>query len=71
MPTQKAIQYSMKVKFGFKLFSTTPNNMPKGVQIDATYNIQQCWELLQHRTGTSCSHIEHQARMVDQESLVN
>ena len=27
---------------GFKLCTTTSNNMPRGVQTDATCNIQQC-----------------------------
>ena len=31
---------------GFKLCATTPNNMQQGVQINATCNIEQCWELL-------------------------
>ena len=30
---------------GFKLCSTTPNNMQHGVQTGATCNIQQFWEL--------------------------
>ena len=55
MPTQKALQYSMKVKFEV-WFQTLHDNMQQGVQTDATYNIQQCWGLLQHSTGTSCSH---------------
>ena len=55
MPTPKTIQYSMKVKFEV-WFQTLHDNMQQGVQTDATYNIQQCWELLQHSTGTSCSH---------------
>ena len=27
---------------GLKLWATTPNNMQQGVQMDATYNIEQC-----------------------------
>ena len=30
----------------FDRFQTLRNNMQQGVQTDATYNIQQCWELL-------------------------
>ena len=36
----------MKVKFDW--FQTLHDSMQQGVQTDATYNIQQCWELLQH-----------------------
>ena len=33
----------LKSLTGFKLCTTTPNNTQRGVQTDATCNIQQCW----------------------------
>ena len=38
--------YCLNRLTGFKLCATTPNNMQQGVQINATCNIHQCWELL-------------------------
>ena len=37
---------------GFKLCATTLNNMQQGAQTDATYNIQQFWELLANNVGS-------------------
>ena len=40
---------------GFKLCATTPtNNMQQGVQTDATFIIQQCWELLANSVASVC-----------------
>ena len=36
-------------------FSTTRNNMEKGVQTDTTCNIQQCWELLANNAASVCT----------------
>ena len=33
---------------------TTSNNMQQGVQMDATCNIQQCWELLANNVVSLC-----------------
>ena len=45
----------LKSLTGFKLCSTTPNNMQQGVQTDATCNIQQCWELLVNNVASVCT----------------
>ena len=34
--------------------ATTSNNMQQGVQMDATCNIQQCWELLPNNVASVC-----------------
>ena len=34
--------------------ATTSNNMQQGVQMDATCNIQQCWELLANNVASIC-----------------
>ena len=36
-------------------FATTSNNMQQSVQTDATYNIQQCWELLANNIVSACT----------------
>ena len=40
---------------GFKRWATTSNNMQQGVQIDATCNIQQSWELLANDVASVCT----------------
>ena len=32
-----------------------PTNMQQGVQTDATWNIQQCWELLVNNVASVCA----------------
>ena len=44
----------LKSLTGFKLCATS-NNMQQGVQTDATWNIQQCWELLANNVVSVCS----------------
>ena len=39
----------------FKLCATTPNIMQQGVQTDAMYTIQQCWELLANNVASVCT----------------
>lgn len=39
---------------GFKLGSTTHNNMLQGEQTDATWNIQQCLEFLASNVASIC-----------------
>ena len=36
-------------------FATTSNNMQQSVQTDATYNFQQCWELLANNIVSACT----------------
>ena len=38
----------------FDRFQTLRNNMQQGVQTDATFNIQQCWELLANNVASVC-----------------
>ena len=40
---------------GFKLWTTTPNNMQQGVQMEATCIIQQSWELLANIDASVCT----------------
>ena len=39
----------------FKLCATTRNNMQQGLQMDATCNIQQSWELLANDVASVCT----------------
>ena len=39
----------------FQTLATTSNNMQKGVQTEATFNIQQCWELLANNVASVCT----------------
>ena len=47
---------------GFKLslqqLPTTRNNIQLSVQTDATYNIQQCWELLANNVVSACTGLQ-------------
>ena len=39
----------------FKLCATTRTNIQQGMQMDATYNIQQRWELLANSVASICT----------------
>ena len=39
----------------FDQFQTLRNNMQQGVQTDATWNIQQCWELVANNVASICT----------------
>ena len=39
----------------FDQFQTLRNNMQQGVQTDATWNIQQCWELEANNVAFVCT----------------
>ena len=39
----------------FDWFQTFRNNMQKGVQTDATCNLQQCWVLLANNVASVCT----------------
>ena len=40
---------------GFKLCTTTANNMQRDVQTDAACNIQQCWEMMANYVASVCT----------------
>ena len=42
-----------------KLWPTNPNNMQQGVQMDATCNTQQCWELLANNVASVCTGLKN------------
>ena len=50
----------LKSLTGFKLCATTHNNVQQGVQMDATCNIQQCWEWLVNNVASICTQPYHQ-----------
>ena len=44
-----------KILTGFRLCPTAPKNMQQSVEKDATFNIQECWELLANDIASICA----------------